>query len=47
MGTLHHQVGAGRGISTSSDIENWTHVEDGKVTRVRVTFDPRPLAPPS
>lgn len=22
---------------------NWTHVEDGKIIRIRVTFDPRPL----
>ncbi len=22
---------------------NWTHVEDGKITRIQVTFDPRPL----
>jgi SnoaL-like domain len=22
---------------------NWQHVEDGKITRIRVTFDPRPL----
>jgi hypothetical protein len=25
---------------------NWSHVEKGKITRIRVTFDPRPLAPP-
>lgn len=24
---------------------NWSHVENGKITRVRVAFDPRPLAP--
>jgi SnoaL-like domain len=24
---------------------NWSHVEDGKVTRIRVAFDARPLAP--
>lgn len=24
-------------------VANWTHVEDGKITAVRVTFDPRPL----
>jgi hypothetical protein len=24
-------------------IVNWTHVEDGRITRIRVTFDPRPL----
>lgn len=22
---------------------NWRHVEEGKITRIRVTFDPRPL----
>jgi limonene-1,2-epoxide hydrolase len=22
---------------------NWSHVEDGRITRIRVTFDPRPL----
>jgi SnoaL-like protein len=26
---------------------NWRHVENGKITAVRVTFDPRPLAPPA
>jgi limonene-1,2-epoxide hydrolase len=24
---------------------NWSHVEDGLITRIRVTFDPRPLLP--
>jgi len=24
-------------------VANWAHVEDGRVRRVRVTFDPRPL----
>ena len=24
---------------------NWSHVEDGRITRIRVTFDPRPLMP--
>jgi hypothetical protein len=24
---------------------NWSHVEDGLITRIRVTFDPRPLVP--
>ncbi|MGH3502933.1 MAG: nuclear transport factor 2 family protein [Nocardioidaceae bacterium] len=27
-------------------VANWTHVEDGKITQIRVTFDPRPLLPP-
>ena len=22
---------------------NWSHVEDGRISRIRVTFDPRPL----
>jgi limonene-1,2-epoxide hydrolase len=22
---------------------NWSHVENGRITRIRVTFDPRPL----
>jgi limonene-1,2-epoxide hydrolase len=26
---------------------NWSHVEDGLITRIRVTFDPRPLMPSS
>ncbi len=26
---------------------NWSHVEDGKITRIKVAFDPRPIAPPS
>ena len=25
---------------------NWSHVEDGKITRIEALFDPRPLAPP-
>jgi hypothetical protein len=24
-------------------IANWSHVEDGRITRIRVTFDPRPM----
>lgn len=24
-------------------IVNWTHVENGRITRIRVTFDPRPM----
>jgi ketosteroid isomerase-like protein len=26
---------------------NWSHVEDGKIATIRVTFDARPLAPPT
>jgi hypothetical protein len=25
---------------------NWSHVENGKITTIRVAFDARPLAPP-
>jgi hypothetical protein len=25
---------------------NWSHVEDGRITAIRVLFDPRPLLPP-
>jgi hypothetical protein len=25
---------------------NWSHVENGKITRINVTFDPRSLTPP-
>lgn len=25
---------------------NWSHVEAGKITRIRVTFDARPFPPP-
>lgn len=26
---------------------NWSHAEGGKITRIQVTFDPRPLLPPA
>jgi hypothetical protein len=26
---------------------NWRHVDNGKITAIRVVFDPRPLSPPS
>jgi ketosteroid isomerase-like protein len=26
---------------------NWRHVRNGKITSIRVTFDPRPLSPPA
>ncbi len=29
-----------------SPVANFSHVEDGRITRIRVTFDPRPLADP-
>jgi hypothetical protein len=24
-------------------VVNWSHIEDGRIERIRVTFDPRPL----
>lgn len=29
-----------------SPVVNWSHVEDGRITRILVTFDPRPLTNP-
>jgi ketosteroid isomerase-like protein len=28
-------------------VADWSHVEDGKITMVRVVFDARPFAPPA
>lgn len=33
-------------VAPPSPTANWSHVEHGKITRIRVTFDARPLAPP-
>jgi len=33
-------------IAPPSPTANWSHVEDGKITRIRVTFDARPLSSP-
>lgn len=33
-------------IADPAPTANWSHVEDGKITRIQVTFDARPLAPP-
>ena len=30
-------------VADPMPVANWTHVEDGKITRIRVTFDPRGL----
>jgi ketosteroid isomerase-like protein len=30
-------------VAVPIPVANWTHVEDGRITRVRVTFDARPL----
>lgn len=32
-------------VAPPTPVANWTHLEDGKIKRVRVTFDARPLAP--
>ncbi len=29
--------------SKPMSIVNWSHIENNKITRIRVTFDPRPL----
>jgi SnoaL-like domain len=33
-------------VAPPSPTVNWSHVEDGLIKRIRVTFDPRPLLPP-
>ncbi|MDQ1644603.1 MAG: hypothetical protein QOJ50_787, partial [Cryptosporangiaceae bacterium] len=33
-------------VAPPAPTANWSHVEDGKITRIQVTFDARPLAPP-
>ena len=30
-------------VAEPCPVVNWSHVENGKITRIRVTFDPRPL----
>jgi len=30
-------------VADPMPVANWTHVENGKITRIRVTFDPRGL----
>lgn len=52
---LHARVADGNDVITWFDLitpttepiptANWSHVEDGLITRIRVTFDPRPLVP--
>lgn len=51
--TLHARVVDGPNVITWFDLHtrdtapiptaNWSHVENGLITRIRVTFDPRPL----
>jgi hypothetical protein len=53
---IHHAFVDGPDVLTWFDLHttvappaptaNWSHVEDGKITAIRVTFDARPLAPP-
>ena len=31
------------GEKAPMQVANWTHVEDGRIVAVRVTFDPRPM----
>lgn len=31
------------GDKAPMQVANWTHVEDGRIVAVRVTFDPRPM----
>jgi SnoaL-like domain len=33
-------------VAPPAPTANWSHVENGKITTIRVTFDARPLAPP-
>ncbi|MDQ2727629.1 MAG: nuclear transport factor 2 family protein [Actinomycetota bacterium] len=33
-------------IAPPAPTANWSHVEGGRITAIRVTFDARPLAPP-
>jgi hypothetical protein len=52
---LHARVADGNDVITWFDLiapniepiptANWSHVEDGLITHIRVTFDPRPLVP--
>jgi hypothetical protein len=34
-------------IAPPTPVANWSHVENGRITRIQVTFDARPLAPPA
>jgi SnoaL-like domain len=53
---IHHTFADGPDILTWFDLHttvappaptaNWSHIENGKITAIRVTFDARPLAPP-
>lgn len=30
-------------IAPPAPVANWSHTDDGRITRIRVTFDPRPI----
>jgi ketosteroid isomerase-like protein len=32
-------------VADPCPVANWSHVEDGRIKRIQVTFDPRPLLP--
>jgi SnoaL-like domain len=34
-------------VAPPADVVNWSHVADGRIDRIRVTFDARDLAPPA
>jgi limonene-1,2-epoxide hydrolase len=34
-------------LAPPTPVANWSHIEDGKMTSIRVTFDPRGIAPPT
>jgi hypothetical protein len=34
-------------IASPAAVADWSHVEDGKITAVRVVFDARPFSPPA
>ncbi len=54
---IHHTFVDGPNVLTWFDLHttvappcptaNWSHIEDGKITAIRVTFDARPLPPQS
>jgi hypothetical protein len=34
-------------VAPPAPTPNWMHTDGGKIARIRVTFDARPLAPPA
>jgi ketosteroid isomerase-like protein len=34
-----------KGVDQPLPVANWSHVHDGRITRIQVAFDPRPLLP--